>query len=124
MGLIDDTFASIPAPLLNDWGQNLTYIKAGTDTYNTTTGAVTTTDTSITVRALISNANPQEFEGFYQTNDLKITIGAAELGNYYPNVRDRIEYLENATTKVARIINVKTYRGESPILHTLLARPQ
>jgi hypothetical protein len=124
MGLIDTTFGSIPASILGDWGQNLTYIKAGTDTYNTTTGTVTSTDTNIPVRALISNATPEEFEGFYQTNDIKIIIGAAELGNYYPGVRDRIQYTESSVTKVGRIISIKTYRGDSPILHTLLVRPQ
>jgi hypothetical protein len=124
MSRVDTTFASIPAGLLNDWGQNLTYIKAGTDTYNTTTGTVTSTDTNVPIRALISNATPEEFEGFYQTNDLKIIIGAAELGNYYPSVRDRIQYTENTATKVGRIISMKTYRGDNPILHTLLVRPQ
>jgi hypothetical protein len=124
MSRVDTTFASIPAGLLNDWGQNLTYIKAGADTYNTTTGTVTSTDTNVPIRALISNATPEEFEGFYQTNDLKIIIGAAELGNYYPSVRDRIQYTENTATKVGRIISMKTYRGDNPILHTLLVRPQ
>lgn len=124
MSLVDTTFAPIPASVLADWGQNLTYIKAGTDTYNTTTGAVTSSDTTVTVRALINNANPEEFEGFYQTNDIKIILGAAELGNYYPNIRDRIQYTENAVTKVGRIISIKTYRGDSPILHSLLVRPQ
>jgi hypothetical protein len=124
MSLVDTTFSTIPASLLSDWGQNLTYLKTGSDSYSTSTGTVTSTDTSVTVRALISQANPEEFEGFYQTNDLKITIGAAELGDYYPNVRDRIQYSEAAVTKVGRIISVKTYRAESPILHILLVRPQ
>lgn len=124
MGLIDTTFAALPAQLLADWGQNLTYIKAGTSTYNTTTGTVSATDTSVTVRGLLSNANPEEFEGFYQTNDLKIIIGNAELGDYYPTVRDRIRYMEAGTTIEARIISVKLLRGDSPVLHTLLVRPQ
>lgn len=124
MGLIDTTFAALPAQLLADWGQNLTYIKAGTSTYNTTTGTVSATDTSVTVRGLLSNANPEEFEGFYQTNDLKIIIGNAELGDYYPTIRDRIRYTEAGTTIEARIISVKLLRGDSPVLHTLLVRPQ
>jgi hypothetical protein len=55
---------------------------------------------------------------------MKILIGAAELGSYYPNVRDRIQYTQDSATKVGRIISVKTYRGDSPILHSLLVRPQ
>lgn len=124
MSLIDTVFAAIPAPLLSDWGYNLTYIKQTASTYNATTGSLTNTNTNITVRGVITQANPEEFEGFYQTNDLKIIIGNAELGNYYPNIRDTIQYTEAGTTRTARIINVKTYRGDSPIMHVLLARPQ
>lgn len=124
MSLIDTVFAAIPAPLLADWGYNLTYVKQTASTYNSTTGSLSNTNTNVTVRGVITQANPEEFEGFYQTNDLKIIIGNAELGNYYPNIRDTIQYTEAGTTRTARIINVKTYRGDSPIMHVLLARPQ
>ena len=125
MSLVDSTFAGLPAPLLAQWGQNVTYLKANTSpTYNATTGEVSGADTSLTVRALIFQANPEEFEGFYQTNDLKVIIGNAELGKYVPSVRDRIQYTENSVTKTGRIISCKTARGENPILHTILLRPQ
>lgn len=124
MSLIDTVFAAIPASILGDWGQNLTYIKQTTATYNSTTGTVSSSNTNITIRAVISRANPEEFEGYYQTNDLKVVIGNAELGDYYPNIRDTIQYTEAGTTKTGRIIDIKTYRGDQPILHSLLVRPQ
>jgi hypothetical protein len=125
MSLVDSTFAGLPAPLLAQWGQNVTYLKANASpTYNATTGEVSGAATSLTVRALIFQANPEEFEGFYQTNDLKVIIGNAELGKYVPSVRDRIQYTENSVTKTGRIISCKTSRGENPILHTILLRPQ
>lgn len=125
MSLIDTTFAPIPGPLLSDWGSNITYIKsAETETYNPTTGQVYGAETSVTVRAIITQVNPEEFDSTYQTTDLKLIIGNTELGAYTPSIRDRIEYTENSTTKTARIINTKTIRGDSPIYHTLIARPQ
>lgn len=125
MSLVDSTFAAIPAQLLADWGQNVTYLKANVSpTYNTTTGEVSGADTSLTVRALIFQAKPEEFESFYQTNDLKVIIGNAELGAYSPSIRDRIQYIENGETRTARIISCKTSRGENPIVHTILVRPQ
>ena len=40
MARIDDVFGSIPPAILADWGQNVTYIKAGLpSTYNPTTGS-------------------------------------------------------------------------------------
>jgi len=125
MSLVDTTFAALPAQLLAQWGQNVTYLKANVSpTYNTTTGEVSGADTSITVRALIFAANPEEFESFYQTNDLKVIIGNAELGAYSPSIRDRIQYSENAVTRTGRVISCKTSRGENPIVHTILLRPQ
>lgn len=125
MSLIDTTFAPIPGPLLTDWGSDITYIKAATtETYNPTTGLVSGAEVSFTVRAIITQVNPEEFDSTYQTTDLKLIIGNTELGAYTPSIRDRIEYTDNSTTKTARIINVKTVRGDSPIYHTLIARPQ
>ena len=54
----------------------------------------------------------------------KIIIGNKELGTYFPNIRDRIQYTENSETKVARIISINTSRGNNPILHTVIAKPQ
>jgi hypothetical protein len=125
MSLVDTTFAAIPAQLLADWGQNVTYLKANTSpTYNANTGEVSGADTSLTVRALIFEAKPEEFESTYQTSDLKVIIGNAELGTYVPSVRDRIQYSQNGSTKTGRIIMCRTSRGENPVVHTILLRPQ
>ena len=125
MGLIDTTFAPIPTSLLADWGQNITYIKTSTPrTYNPTTGAVTGSDTTVTVKAVITRVSPRESEGLYQTTDLKVIIGVSELGTYYPTEADRIQYQQAGATREAKIIAITTYRGYNPVYHSLIARPQ
>lgn len=125
MSLVDDVFKDIPAPLLTKWGQDLTYVKAATtETYDPATGTISGSETNVTVKGIITKLTPKEFRGQFQTTDIKIIIGNAELGNYFPNIRDRIEYDEGGTTRVARIIDVDTYRGEQAILHNIVARPQ
>jgi hypothetical protein len=125
MGLIDTTFAPIPTSLLADWGQNITYIKTATPrTYNPTTGAVTGSDITVTVKAVITRLNPRESEGLYQTTDLKVIIGTSELGTYYPTEADRIQYTQDGATREAKIISITSYRGDNPVMHTLIARPQ
>jgi hypothetical protein len=125
MSLVDNVFKNIPAPLLNEWGSDITYIKAATtETYNPTTGTISGTETSVTIKAVITKLNPKEFRGQYQTTDIKVLIGNAELGDYYPNVRDRIEYDESGNTRVGRIIDVDSYRGDFAIFHSLVVRPQ
>lgn len=125
MGLIDATFAPIPTSLLADWGQNITYIKTTTPrTYNPTTGAVTGDDTTVTVKAVILRLTPRESEGLYQSTDVKVIIGHNELGTYYPTEADRIQYTQDGVTREAKIINITSYRGDNPVMHVLIVRPQ
>lgn len=125
MSQIDTVFQSIPAPLLKDWGQTLTYIKSSTPrVYNPTTGSVNGADVSVTVKGVITRLTPRESEGLYQTTDLKVIIGTAELGTYYPTEADRIQYNQDGVTREAKIIAITSYRGDNPVLHNLIARPQ
>lgn len=125
MGLIDTTFAPIPTSLLAEWGQTITYIKTSTPrTYNPTTGAVTGADTTVTLKGVITRVNPRESEGLYQTTDLKVIIGSSELGTYYPTEADRIQYTQAGATREAKIIAITTYRGDNPVYHSLIVRPQ
>lgn len=125
MSQIDSTFAGIPAPILAKWGHDITYIKTNpARTYNPTTGAITGTDTNVSLKAVISRVNPREYEGLYQATDIKVIMGTEELGSYYPSEQDRIQYQQDGVTREAKIITVTSYRGETPILHTVIARPQ
>ena len=95
MALIDDVFGGVPAPLLNTWGYDMTYVKAATtETYDPTTGTISGTETSVTVKGIIMKLDPKEFRGEFQTNDMKV------------------------------VIDVESFRGASAILHNLIVRPQ
>ncbi len=125
MAKIDDVFGNVPASVLNTWGQTLTFIKTKTPrTYNPTTGAVTGSDTNVSVKGVILDINSSEDEGLYQTTDLKIVIGASELGDYYPTEADRVQYAQAGATREGKIISIHTARGDKPIFHTLIVRPQ
>ena len=109
MAAIDNIFGAIPAQVLSQFGQDITYIKTTTPrTYNPTSGAVTGSDTNVTVKGIISQINSSENEGVYQTSDLSVLIGASELGNYYPTQADRIQYTQAGSTVQAKIISIKT----------------
>jgi len=125
MAKIDDVFGKVPASVLSTWGQTLTFVKTTTPrTYNPTTGAVTGADTNVSVKGVITQINSSEDDGLYQTTDLKVVIGANELGDYYPTEADRIQYPQAGSTKEGKIINIQTARGDKPIFHTLIVRPQ
>jgi hypothetical protein len=125
MAKIDDVFGSIPANILSTWGQDFTFIKSTTPkTYTPTTGAVTGSDTNVTVKGVITTLDSSEDEGLYQTTDVKMVIGSEELGDYYPTEADRVQYPQAGVTREGKIIDIKTARGDKPIFHTLIVRPQ
>ena len=125
MSFIDNTFKSLPEQLLGTFGIDVTYIKTATSqTYNTTTGEVSGSDTNVSMKALISSVSGSTYEGTSQTTDLKIIFGNKELGTYYPKVKDSIQYAEDGVNKVGRIISINTSTGDNPILHTVIVRPQ
>ena len=125
MSKIDDVFSEVPTKILADWGQTITYIKTTTPrTYDPTSGDVFGADSTVTLRGIISRVTPREAEGLYQTTDVKILIGTSELGDYYPTEADRVQYPQAGATREAKIINVLTYRGDNPVYHTLIVRPQ
>ena len=125
MAAIDDIFKSIPTQVLSQFGQNITYIKTTTPrTYNPTTGAVTGSDTNVTVKGIISVVNSSQEEGVYQGTSVKVLIGAEELGDYYPTQADRIQYTQAGSTVEGKIISVRTYRGDKPVYHSLSVKVQ
>lgn len=125
MARIDDIFSGITKTVMTDWGQDITYIKTSTpSTYNPVTGAVFQSETEVTVRAVITNINPKEYDGLYQTTDLKVLFGADELGDYYPTQADRIQYTQASETREAKLVDIVSQRGTNAILHTVIARPQ
>jgi hypothetical protein len=81
-------------------------------------------DTNVSVKGLITKVTAKEFRETAQTTDMQIIIGNKELGDYYPTSRDRVQYTEAGSTKEGRIVEVETARGDKPVLHTLLVRPQ
>ena len=125
MAAIDDIFKSIPTQVLSQFGQDITYVKTLTPrNYNPTTGAVIGSDTTVSVKGIISQINSNENEGVYQTSDLSVLIGAEELGDYYPTQADRIQYTQAGSTVEGKIISVRTYRGDQPVYHSLVVRVQ
>jgi hypothetical protein len=123
MSLVDDIFSSIPGPLITQFGIDATYIKANASpTYNPTTGTVSGAATEIAVKIVISELKPEEMQGLYQQTDVKIIFAADTLSGYYPQTTDSIKYLQNGSTRTAKIIGMFSYRGDNPIMHSVVAR--
>lgn len=123
MSLVDDIFSSIPAPLINQFGIDATYIKANANpTYNPVTGTVSGAATEIAIKIVISELKPEEMQGLYQQTDVKIIIAASTLSGYFPQTTDSIRYLQNGVARTAKIVGMFSYRGDNAIMHSVVGR--
>jgi hypothetical protein len=123
MSLVDDVFGSLPGPLIDQWGIDIVYIKASqSPVYDPATGIVTGASTEIAARALPTKLTPKEREGFYQQRVIKFIIPAVYLGSYYPQSTDSIRYAEAGVNRTAKIVDQEQYRGDSPIMHIVIAK--
>jgi hypothetical protein len=123
MALVDSIFSSIPGPLISQFGINATYVKASQNqTYNPETGTVMGYSSEIPIKIVISELKPEEMQGLYQQTDVKIIFAADALSGYYPQTTDSIKYLQNGSTRTAKIIGMFSYRGDNPIMHSVVAR--
>jgi len=122
MSLVDRVFRSIPKPLIEQWGIDIVYVKASPhQSYDPESGTVLGIETEIPAKALITEIEPAEQEGLYQQSTVKFLIPASYLGDYYPQTTDSIKYSQNGVTRTAKIIKPKPYRGDGPIMHSVIA---
>ena len=125
MSKVDDVFGAIPGPLITKWGQSMTFVRVnGTGVYNQTTGVVTPNETSIAVKAIITQVLPTEVDGVLQISDTKILIDAAQLGTTYIKTSDKFIYEAEGSNVTASVVRVSTTRGDKPIFYTCFVRPQ
>lgn len=123
MSLVDDIFGSLPGPLIDQWGIDIVYVKASQNqSYDPATGTVAGASTEIAAKALPTKLTAKEREGFYQQRMIKFIIPAVYLGTYYPQTTDSIRYTEAGVSRTARIVDQDQYRGDSPIMHIVLAK--
>ena len=123
MSLVDDVFGSLPGPLIDQWGIDIVYIKTSKNqSYDPETGIVLGISTEIPAKALPTKLTAKEREGFYQQRMVKFIIPAVYLGAYYPQSTDSIRYTEAGVSRIAKIVDQDQYRGDSPIMHIVLAK--
>ena len=125
MSKVDDVFGPIPGPLITKWGQSMTFVRVnGTGVYNQATGVVTPNETSIAVKAIITQVLPTEVDGVLQISDTKILIDAAQLGSTYIKTSDKFIYQAEGSNVTASVVRVSTTRGDNPMFYTCFVRPQ
>ena len=113
-GQLDTALKQIAKQVVSQLGDSLDttiiYTRKSSASYNTSTGAVTTSDTSYTIKVPVEFIQSSEETGF-QENVARIYITPDLIGDSQPLLSDEITLTFSGSTRVAKITDVRTLRG-------------
>ena len=125
MSKADDVFGPLAGPLVQEWGSSCQYIRvADPGTYDPATGEVSNTETTFSIKAVLLELEPQEYEGVFQQSDFKLIVDPGQVGGGYITTSDRFVVPFPSGDKNCKVIDVVTYRGDKPINFEVIVRPQ
>ena len=113
-GQLDSAFKQIAKQGVSQLGDSLdttiVYTRKLSTNYNTSTGGVTTSDTSYTIKVPVEFIQSTEEAG-YQENIARIYITPDLIGDSQPLLSDEITLTFSGSTRVSKITDVRTLRG-------------
>ena len=124
-GQLDSLFKnaaiSVVAQLGDSLDHDITYTKKTSPTYNTSTGALTTTDTSYSITVPISFVRSEE-EGAQEMREAKLYITPDLIGDNQADLDDEITLSFGGSNRVAQIVDIDTKKGGQVYLFIILVR--
>ena len=119
--LLKNVAKDVVATLGTSLDSSITYTKKASGSYNTSTGAYTTTDTSYSIKVPIEFVRSEEDLG-KETREFKTYITPDLIGDNQPDFDDEITLTYAGSTRVAKIVNISTLQGGQTYLFTIIAR--
>ena len=124
-GQLDSLFKNVAKQIVSDLGSSfdssIIYTRKASGTYNTATGAYSTSDTTYSFDAPVEFVVSEEDDG-REIRRAKIYITPDLIGDNQPNFEDEITLTYAGSTRVAQIIDIDTKQGGQTYLFTLQVR--
>ena len=124
-GALDSLFKSVAKSVVADLGKSfdhtITYTRKASPTYNTSTGALTTTDTAYSFDVPVESVRAQEEEG-REEREAKLYITPDLIGDNQPTFEDTVTLKYAGSNRVAQITDIRTYKGNQEYLYILEVR--
>ena len=124
-GQLDSLLKSVAKDVVSTLGSSLdtsiTYTKKTSGSYNTSTGAYTTTDTSYSIKVPIEFVRSEEDLG-KEIREFRTYITPDLIGDNQPDLDDEITLTYAGSTRVAKIVDINTLQGGQTYLFTIRGR--
>jgi len=113
-GALDTLFKNVAKQVVADLGKSfdhtITYTRKASPTYNTSTGALTTTDTTYSIQVPLELVRSEE-ELEVEKRTAKLYITPDLIGDNQPTFEDTISLTYAGSSRVAQITDIRTYKG-------------
>tara|TARA_B000000565_G_C23685495_1_gene339853 strand:- start:406 stop:789 length:384 start_codon:yes stop_codon:yes gene_type:complete len=119
--LFKDVAKNVVAQLGNSLDHSITYTKKASPSYNTSTGALTTTDTTYSITVPISFVRSEE-EGAQEMREAKLYITPDLIGDNQADLDDEITLSFGGSNRVVQIVDIDTKKGGQVYLFIILVR--
>ena len=116
-----DVAKSVVAQLGDSFDHRITYTKKASPSYNTSTGALTTTDTSYSIKVPISFVRSEEETG-QEMRQAKLYITPDQIGDNQADLDDEITLSFSGSNRVAQIVDIDTKKGGQVYLYIIIVR--
>ena len=121
-GALDSLFKSVAKSVVADLGKSfdhtITYTRKASPTYNTSTGALTTTDTTYSIQVPLELVRSEE-ETEAEKRTAKLYVTPDLIGDNQPTFEDTISLTYAGSSRVAQITDIRTYKGNQEYLFIL-----
>ena len=119
--LFKDAAKSVVSQLGTSLDHSITYTKKASASYNTSTGALTTTDTTYSIDVPISFIRSEEETG-QEMRQARLYITPDQIGDNQVDMDDEITLSYAGSNRVAQIVDIDTKKGGQVYLFTVLVR--
>ena len=124
-GQLDSLLKSVAKQVVADLGDSfdssIVYTKKASGSYNTATGAYSTSDTTYSIKAPVEFVISREDDG-RERREAKVYITPDLIGDSQPDFQDEVTLTYAGSTRVGQIVNIDTRQGGQTYLFTLLVR--
>ena len=124
-GQLDSLLKNVAKQIVSDLGDSfdssIVYTRKASGSYNTATGAYTTSDTTYSIKAPVEFVQSAEDTG-RERREAKVYITPDLIGDNQPDFQDEVTLTYAGSTRVGQIVNIDTRQGGQTYLFTLLVR--
>ena len=124
-GQLDTLFKNVAKQVVADLGKSfdhtITYTRKASPTYNTSTGALTTTDTAYSFDVPVEFVQSEEEEG-REERQARLYITPDQIGDNQPTFEDMVTLKYAGSNRTAQITDIRTFKGDQEYLFQVLVR--